>query len=330
MGYIYSITNNVSGKRYIGQTTNYRVRKSKHFTQLRNNCHYNSHLQNSWNKYKESNFSFELLEECEDFQLYLKEGYWIQYYNTLNSTFGYNKAGIEDNGDKFVTDFHKEKISQGVVNRLLEKRGRVVLIDLVTGGRSLFNSVIEMKKQSPHTITKRLSVFSKTFWCYETELYTVTPTDLQVKLEYCNTAYTCEPKKVFAFNFVTEELIKEFPSREEAARSLSIDVKQIGHILSGTKKSTKGYTFSENEFFPNIQKHRKDKKNFGKRIRVHTSRYKPVEKKFKYQITNGSFTFQSYTVPELVNYVFGTTKKGWQKLANGDRKSYKGYVLQKL
>ena len=35
-----------------------------HKAQLRGNYHDNPHLQNSWNKYGEENFKFEILEIC--------------------------------------------------------------------------------------------------------------------------------------------------------------------------------------------------------------------------------------------------------------------------
>lgn len=57
--YIYFIVNNLTGERYVGQTTNFARRKKEHLSQLRNNSHINSKLQNSWNKYGEENFIIE-------------------------------------------------------------------------------------------------------------------------------------------------------------------------------------------------------------------------------------------------------------------------------
>ena len=50
---IYYIQNTTTGQLYIGQTSRLDERESEHFRQLRDNCHFNKHLQNSYNKYGE-------------------------------------------------------------------------------------------------------------------------------------------------------------------------------------------------------------------------------------------------------------------------------------
>ena len=62
--YVYSIVNNISKQRYVGQTTNYYRRKGEHLLKLRENRHPNPKLQSVWNKYGEENFTFE--KECFD------------------------------------------------------------------------------------------------------------------------------------------------------------------------------------------------------------------------------------------------------------------------
>jgi group I intron endonuclease len=64
---IYAITNTVNGKRYIGSTKSFKGRIGKHRWELRNNRHGNPHLQNAWNKYGETAFTFRPLvwvDEC--------------------------------------------------------------------------------------------------------------------------------------------------------------------------------------------------------------------------------------------------------------------------
>ena len=60
---IYSIDNIVNGKSYIGSSNDIRYRWNRHLKLLHNNCHNNHHLQKSYNKYGEKNFSFQILEE---------------------------------------------------------------------------------------------------------------------------------------------------------------------------------------------------------------------------------------------------------------------------
>lgn len=62
---VYKILNLVNGKFYIGSTAwNFHRRWRIHRNHLRLNKHPNQHLQNSWNKYSEQNFQFEIIEEC--------------------------------------------------------------------------------------------------------------------------------------------------------------------------------------------------------------------------------------------------------------------------
>jgi hypothetical protein len=88
---IYIIRNIINNKFYIGSAIGHYRRKGQHFYMLRNNCHFNKHLQASWNKYKEESFLFEIIEFVSDINdLENREEYWITYYNTLDPYKGYN------------------------------------------------------------------------------------------------------------------------------------------------------------------------------------------------------------------------------------------------
>jgi len=63
---VYLILNTVSNSAYIGESTNLYRRLNEHITSLLNNCHFNNHLQNSFNKYTIANFKFEILEFCSN------------------------------------------------------------------------------------------------------------------------------------------------------------------------------------------------------------------------------------------------------------------------
>jgi len=86
---IYSIINNVNGKRYIGQTTNFPKRKKQHKKRLCN-AEYDSYskLYPAIQKYGWNNFSFEWLESCSKENLNDKEMYWINFFDTYKN--GYN------------------------------------------------------------------------------------------------------------------------------------------------------------------------------------------------------------------------------------------------
>lgn len=74
---VYSIINKINLKKYIGSTTESFIKRwNLHKWELRNNKHKNSHLQYAWNKYKEENFEFIILEELES-NILEREQYYI-------------------------------------------------------------------------------------------------------------------------------------------------------------------------------------------------------------------------------------------------------------
>lgn len=95
-GGVYKITNRINKKIYIGSTSDLNKRKRVHFNTLNKNTHRNKHLQNSFNKYGEENFTFEVIEVCDKTYLLEREQYYIDLFNSYNPKIGYNivsKAG---------------------------------------------------------------------------------------------------------------------------------------------------------------------------------------------------------------------------------------------
>ena len=82
----------VNGKMYIGQAVDIERRWRHHKNKLRGNDHDNEHLQRAWNKYKEDNFEFTIICECEENQLNTKEIDYIAKLKTYDRDFGYNKT----------------------------------------------------------------------------------------------------------------------------------------------------------------------------------------------------------------------------------------------
>jgi len=108
---IYSITNTINNKKYIGHTTDIKRRWQYHQGYLKRQKHDNAHLQEDYNKYGADSFKYEVIEECEEDQLEEKEIYWIAFYDAKNN--GYN---MTDGGGGLVnpTDDVKAKISKNL------------------------------------------------------------------------------------------------------------------------------------------------------------------------------------------------------------------------
>lgn len=87
---VYTVTNILNGRMYIGCSGFVNGRLRRHSTDLENNRHPNDLLQRSWNMYGAENFKFELLEECPLSIMYGIEHYWVTMLNTRNKYLGFN------------------------------------------------------------------------------------------------------------------------------------------------------------------------------------------------------------------------------------------------
>lgn len=95
---IYKITNKINNKIYIGCSINIEHRWSQHKWESQNSKlpTYNYSLHQAFRKYGIENFSFEIIEECEESLLNEKEIYWIDFYNSYQK--GYNETKGGDRG----------------------------------------------------------------------------------------------------------------------------------------------------------------------------------------------------------------------------------------
>lgn len=75
---IYQVLNLVSGKRYIGSSTDIKRRWRRHFFDLRHGCHHNLHLQCAFDKYGEQALDCSVLELVKDVsQLIAREQHYL-------------------------------------------------------------------------------------------------------------------------------------------------------------------------------------------------------------------------------------------------------------
>lgn len=99
---IYKITNIINNKIYIGSSINLYNRKSQHLKLLKYGKHENSYLQNSFNKYGEENFKWEIIEYVEIIDdreklkeiLLNREQFYLDEYKSYDNKIGYNLLAV--------------------------------------------------------------------------------------------------------------------------------------------------------------------------------------------------------------------------------------------
>ena len=127
---IYKITNIDNNKVYIGQSKNIINRLQNHKNALIKNKHFNWHLQNAWNNYGESKFTFSIIEQCNVDDLDEREMYWINYYNSHNRINGYNKTLGGKGPIGYKHDYQtKLKISKANKGRISPNKGKKYSIE---------------------------------------------------------------------------------------------------------------------------------------------------------------------------------------------------------
>lgn len=129
---IYKITNTATNKVYIGQSRNTASRWYQHKQSVkkipRND---DSYLIRSFRKHGIDNFSFEVIEICSTPELNDKEQYWINYYQSSNPEYGYNRT----NGGAFTRKVYTQfdtGLNLRQVNEIIQhlKERKLSLIDI--------------------------------------------------------------------------------------------------------------------------------------------------------------------------------------------------------
>lgn len=102
---IYKITNLLNGKCYIGQSIDIEKRWVEHKSIYNHPRCSNYHIYKAFRKYGIENFSFSVIEECEQSLLNDREKFWIQHYNSFehgyNMTIGGDGAELINRSDVY-------------------------------------------------------------------------------------------------------------------------------------------------------------------------------------------------------------------------------------
>ena len=106
---IYKITNDITGKVYIGQSVDISHRWKQH----QEHCLHYELSKEDWHidlYSNPQNYSFKVIEVCSKEELDTKEIYWINYYNSFND--GLNKTSGGRNREQFNKVINKPYIME--------------------------------------------------------------------------------------------------------------------------------------------------------------------------------------------------------------------------
>ena len=120
---IYIIKCLITGKCYIGSSINLRRRYREYHSDYKNRKCHNKYLQNSFDKYKLNNFSFDVLEFCEASELIDKEKYYI-YTNKPDYNLDYE---IVSNRDSLKSIEYSSK-RRKILEQTKKDRGEIALL----------------------------------------------------------------------------------------------------------------------------------------------------------------------------------------------------------
>lgn len=92
---IYKITNKINQKCYIGKSKNITERWNYHKTRYNDEREYDKPLYRAFRKYGIENFTFNILEELQEYdkESNEKEKYWIKFYNSYEKGYNGTKGG---------------------------------------------------------------------------------------------------------------------------------------------------------------------------------------------------------------------------------------------
>lgn len=221
MGCIYKIKNNINEKIYVGQTTKtLDFRKKEHIRASRYTGYKNSIIYQAIRKYGIENFTFELVEECENILLNNKEIFYIEQFKTI-SPYGYNMTeGGEANP---TTSWEvREKIRKSALGRKVSEETRKKMSLAQLGNKNYFYN----KKHSQETKDK----ISKNH-------------GMRGKFGKLNPI----SRKVVRLDKITNKELEEYESLEIAAKWIikngrkSANSSNITNVCKGRQKTAFGY-----------------------------------------------------------------------------------------
>lgn len=291
---IYKIENIVNNKVYIGQSIDIYTRWYNHRSELNGNRHHNEHLQNAWNKYKENNFTFTIIEECRIEELDNKEIYWIEYYNAFDSQYGYNMTlGGQGNHGYSWNDEDKERLSK------IHNPNSVLQIDLKGNIVERWRSGSYAARETGYPISGIMNCVRDDGDQYQAHgyiwLYEEVFNDKNFNIQEYISNHIKEKERIFQYDLYGT-LVKVWNNTSEIIACFGLGSKEYKTIFKCIKHITKSYN-GYIYLFENDNAILND--DYLRRCRIDCYRYKINQ----FSVSNKNF-IKTWTIEELKNSKF--------------------------
>ena len=256
MGFIYKITNSVTGKCYIGETMRkdplIRFKSHKNVIRRGGGC---PALRDAFKKHGEENFTFEVLLECPNNERLAKEAEYIQLYNSMVPN-GYNlrMSSVDNSGFKH-TEETKAKISESSKKHANDPETRKKYKEGIKKywenpenkkkhGDSIRNS--QKHKESMKNVYrirgnggKQLDSIKEKISNSLKEYHKKNP---EKSLEMKSKIGKAQEKPLIQYDR-EGKMIRKFKSTKEASEVLDISAAAISHVLHGRAKTSGGFVW---------------------------------------------------------------------------------------
>jgi group I intron endonuclease len=132
--FIYRIRNVINGKVYVGSTKNLKSRWCDHRSSLRRGTNSSRRLQSEWEIFGDNSFAFELLEETNEVDRFIREQHYMDLYKAYEEQHGYNMSRSSDRTlGRRHTDEAKRKMSESHSGKRLSEEHRKKISDSLKG-----------------------------------------------------------------------------------------------------------------------------------------------------------------------------------------------------